>query len=347
MKRYFIGLLYQPTMKKHLSLFGIGFVLGALTFGFVNFEQSQRLGQLILSGVLGVLVAYLVFFSNGPLNRLLAWKKNTGIRLLLGILWNMVSTYGIVFICVGLYGYFTMGRPFLNSMDLETRLELGILLFCAAVIYNIAYFAFYSYDQYTTAQFLELRTERRQAELQLAALKSQLSPHFLFNCINSLSVLFHDHTEKAETFIRSMAKSYRYTLDNHSTSLISIREELAFVESYAFLLKTRFGDGFRLQVGLDANHLQSKIPPLTLQILVENAVKHNTVTKANPIKVTITGNEDFITITNTKIRKRQSAPSTGIGLKNITGRYGILSNAKIKIEDNTHFMVNLPLLKNE
>ncbi len=343
----FKKIVYQPTMLRHLSLLFTGFLLGTLVFGFVNFEQSPEFVQWLLSGCLGVLIVYLVVYSNPFLNQLLDWKKYTGVRLLSGILWDTASGMGLIWLGVWGYGFMGNGTAFVDVLSLEQSLKLGILLFCLSVIYNVCNFAYYSYNQYASMQLLELKRERQQAELQLATLKSQLSPHFLFNCINSLSVLFHDNTQKAETFIRSMAKSYQYTLENCRKSLISVKEELEFVESYAFLLGTRFGDAFTFNVTLDKDHLSSNIPPLTLQLLVENAVKHNGVSQANPIRIHIRGDANSLVITNNKVLKRQAASSMGIGLKNIKGRYTMLSKVKIKVEDGDHFTVTLPLLKDE
>ena len=340
-------LLYQPTMLRHLALLLIGFHLGALVFGFVNFEQSQDIFQLLLSGCLGVLVVYVVFYSNPFLNRVFDWKKWTGVRLLLGILWSSISSFGLIWI--GVWGY-TLIQQRSNSavpLNMEQDLKLIILLFCISVVYNIVYFAFYSYNQYATAQLLEVKRERKQAELQLATLKSQLSPHFLFNAINSLSVLFHDNTQKAETFIRSMANSYQYTLENCRKSLISVQEELDFVQSYAFLLETRFGEALRLTIDLDQEHLASKIPPLTLQLLIENAIKHNAISQAQPLEVKITGSANTLVVSNTKTPKKQASSSTGIGLKNINRRYKLLSKHHIKVEDGTHFIVTLPLMRHD
>ncbi|MEM1260700.1 MAG: histidine kinase [Bacteroidota bacterium] len=334
-------------MLRHLGLLFTGFLLGTLVFGFINFGQSQEFIQLLLSGCLGVLVIYTFFYSNPFLNRLLDWKRYTGIRMLLGIVWNTISSFVLIWLGVWIYSYMTKGTSILNTFNLEQNLKLGILLFCSTVIYNIFYFAFYSYNQYAIIQLSELKRERKQAELQLATLKSQLSPHFLFNGINSLSVLFHYNTQKAEIFIRSMAKSYQYTLDNCRRSLISIKDELDFVESYAFLLSTRFGDAFTLKVELNDYHLGSKIPPLTLQLLVENAIKHNTVSAAHPMEVYISGDGDYLVVSNKKVDKKQTPLSTGIGLRNIMGRYNMLSKLKMKVEDGDRFTVTLPLLKDE
>lgn len=339
-------ILNQPTVRKHLSLFLIGFALGVLVFGFVNFEQVPNATPSLLSGLLGVSIVYVTFYSNIPLNRFISWKKWTGVRLLMGILWNGVSGYGLI--VFALWGYsLLMGTSTLSrAIDNDTMIKLGVLLCCGAIIYNVFYFAFYSYNQYTYEQVMALRTERKQAELQLAALKSQLSPHFLFNCMNTLSALFQTDIAMAETFIRAMAKSYQYTLEQYHNSLITVREELEFVHSYGLLLQTRFGEGFQLAVDLDSEQLDRKIPPLTLQILLENALKHNAVSRSNPIQVHISGNNKELRVANTKIAKNETKPvtSTGIGLKNIAARYAILSRTGIRIEDSDEFIVTVPLL---
>ncbi len=344
MEQALTKLLYQPAVRKHLSLLIVGFTLGVLVFGFIKFDQIQDQTQSLLSGLLGVVITYLAFYSNTLLNALLPWKQWTGIRLLAGILWNSGSGYLLVLLGVGLYPLVLGKGKFSGAMAMDTQLKLGILLFCAALIYNVAYFAFYSYNYYTTQQLAELRTQREQAELQLAALKSQLSPHFLFNCMNSLSALFQSDISRAETFIRAMAKSYQYTLENYRSSLIKVKEELEFVNSYGFLLKTRYGEGFQLKVNLEAAQLEGKIPPLTLQILVENALKHNAVGASHPILVSITGHSNTLQVSNNKIPVKVKKSSTGIGLKNIASRYSLLSGSRIKIEDATHFTVTLPLL---
>ena len=339
-------LLYQPIMKKHLSLLCVGFLLGILVFGFIKFDEFQMTLQKILSGLLGVFVAYLISYSNKPLNKLWSWKKFTGIRMFFGIVLNAALAYLLIIFALWAYNGLTGSSP-ATVIEKEPHLKLVILLLCASVVYNIAYFTFFSYNQFAREQLAGLKIQRKQAELQLATLKAQLSPHFLFNCINSLSALFHTNTQKAETFIRSMARSYEYTLDNYRKSLIRVQEELAFVESYAYLLKTRFGEGFGLEVDLKEEHLDSKIPPLTLQILIENAVKHNKTSPSQPIIVSISGNSTVLKVTNNKAPKSQAEVSTGIGLKNIASRYKILSNSKIQIEDTNQFTVTLPLLKHE
>lgn len=342
MEQSLSNLFLQPTMRKHLGLCGIGLILGMLAFTFLNFEQVQDRLQLLLSGLLGILVAYTVSFFNELLNRYLDWR-NTGIRLLVGTIANGALSMALVSLAILCHNqWFDRSRTELFPM--KTVLELAILIAVVSLVYNIIYFAFYSYNHYSKLQLAELRMERRQAELQLATLKTQLSPHFLFNCINSLSVLFHDRTQKAETFIRSMAGTYQYALQHHSRSLVTLDEEMQFVQSYVFLLKTRFGEAFHLKTTIDADHLTSKIPPLTLQLLVENAVNHNLVHTGQPMIVHIYSDRKNLVVMNNKVPKKMGFKSSGIGLKNIVERYRLLSKSTIAIADGDNFKVTLPIL---
>ena len=333
-------------MLKHLALFFIGFILGTMTLAFINFGENPRVGLLICSGFLGIAIAYIITFFNQFLNQLLDWK-NTGIRLLVGWISNSAVVFGMTWLSVFTWKSIFSSSPAESVFGMETILKLIILIACGALVYNIIYFAFYSYNHYSKIQLLELKSERKQAELQLNTLKAQLSPHFLFNCINSLSVLFHDHTAKAEIFIRSMAKSYQYTLEHHRKSLVSLQAELEFVNSYVFLLKTRFGEAFDLKLHIDESHLKTKIPPLTLQLLIENAVNHNLVQKEKPIIVEISSDPMSLVVTNNKVIKKSSRPSAGIGLRNIKERYKLLATSKIKVEDGEQFKVTLPIVNHD
>lgn len=188
----------------------------------------------------------------------------------------------------------------------------------------------------------ELRNESLQA--QIRALKSQVDPHFLFNNLNTLSSVVHDDPKKAEQFIQQLSKLYRHILEMQETTLITVKEELDLLQAYIYLLKTRFGES--LQVSLDvppACH-EKKIIPFALQILVENAIKHNIVSAAKPLTVRIETMGERLVVTNNLQRKLQPVPSTGKGLENINGRIRLLHHPEMQyIVTADHYIVTLPL----
>ena len=224
-------------------------------------------------------------------------------------------------------------------------IKIAILFFILILIYEVIYFALYSYYSYATLQIETVKQERKQIELQLNALKSQLSPHFLFNSLNTISSLAFKNKKKAERFIRRLANMYDYTLKSYNSKLISLSEELSFVNSYLFLLETRFENKFKCSITISENLLESKIPPLTLQMLIENAVKHNQLSKKIPLEISITTDENYITIQNNLTEKQEKITSFNIGLKNINSRYLLLSNKGIIVINNNSFTVKIPILR--
>lgn len=177
---------------------------------------------------------------------------------------------------------------------------------------------------------------------QLALLKGQLNPHFFFNALSSLSAVVREDPRKAQQYIHHLSKVFRNSLIMSDTDLVCLKEEIAAVRSYAELLKMRYEEGFRLELTVDEGSTDLRIPPMSLQLLVENAVKHN----STPLCVSIRSSEGFLEIRNNLSSVRVSEPSTGLGLANLNERFKILLHREIEvIKSKDHFMVRLPLLK--
>ena len=337
-------IIYQPTVIKHFSILLIGFLLGILLYSFLNFNDSQTNVELYLSGVLGVFTCYAVYYSNNKLNQFLPFKELPGLRILLGIGWNLILSLSIV-----LFGFWSyselMNHQFSFQEESNVLIKITILLFCVAILYNVIYFALYSYNYFAKVQVKELELERKQAESQLSALKSQLRPHFLFNSLNALSSLFHMDVKLAESFIRALGKSYDYTLQNYTSTLVTIEEEIEFVKAYLLLIRTRFGNSFDVVIDVDEETQKSFIPPLTLQLLVENASKHNFFDIESPLEVKICREGDDLIVSNPKKLKLNPVVSTKFGLKNISSRYSILTGKNIVISNDEEFTVKLPIIR--
>ncbi len=190
--------------------------------------------------------------------------------------------------------------------------------------------------------------EKQQLLNEIALLRSQVNPHFLFNSLSILSSLVHDDPDLSERYIEQLARSYRYILEQKDQSLVPLRTELEFIRSYVFLLKIRFADKFDLRIDLPEDAADRyRIAPLTLQLLVENSVKHNRMSPAEPLVVEIRINEPELTLTvKNRLQPRSSHPaSTGIGLKNIFSRYALLTDRPVRAgEEGGLFVVKVPLL---
>lgn len=191
-------------------------------------------------------------------------------------------------------------------------------------------------------------TEIIQKELIAArfeGLKNQVNPHFLFNSFSVLSSLVETDSKKAVEFISKLSDMYRYILENDERMLVSISEELAFLDDYIFLLEMRHAEGIVIQKNLSSKNLKTMIPPMSLQILVENAVKHNAFSPEDPLVITIHNEgEKFIVVENKKREKNDLVHSTGIGLKNLSKRLALTLKKGLEVvEDSKMFRVKLPI----
>jgi hypothetical protein len=187
-----------------------------------------------------------------------------------------------------------------------------------------------------------------QANLQRKydSLKEQVNPHFLFNNLNSLSALIAKDPQRAEEFINQMSSVYRYLLRNSEENLTKLSEELKFIASYNHLLKTRFGEGFQPFIQVDEELKHYSLPPMTLQLLVENAVKHNIVSTEQPLRLTLVTKDGKLIVANNLQHKTKAFDSNGVGLTNIVAKYKLLNQPPVEIrKTKDQFTVVLPLIK--
>jgi sensor histidine kinase YesM len=189
--------------------------------------------------------------------------------------------------------------------------------------------------------------ERARVEAELEALKSQIDPHFIFNSLNTLSHLIEERPVKAKQFTDNLADVYRYILQNKTRELVLLREEVTFLEDYFSLLKIRFEQAVQLEIDIDGSSMdQYLIPPISLQILAENAIKHNEFSDALPLVLTVKMEKDELVIHNRVRRKMLRKASSRIGLNNLGERYRLTTNKEIAVAENADdFTVSLPVLK--
>lgn len=196
----------------------------------------------------------------------------------------------------------------------------------------------------------KLLTENIQNQYQ--TLKNQLNPHMLFNSLNTLQSLVRESPEKAQNYIHELSRVLRYTLQENDTHTVTLREEMDFVEAYIFLMKMRYEDNLSFVIEVDAHWLDYCLPPLSIQTLVENAIKHNEISNRKPLTVEIKAvstsdsTEVSLCIDNDLQPRRTSSSGTGIGLANLSKRYELLFGREIQItEMNSKFSVCIPLIK--
>ena len=234
-------------------------------------------------------------------------------------------------------------------------MPFGLNLFQGAFDFTF-FFVFYEI-LFITRESLLVRQRLAQAEKekeslraatlhsQLEALKQQVNPHFLFNSLNVLDSLIEEDPPRARVFLEELSTVYRYLLRANDHSLTPLSAELQFIESYYHLLKTRHGEGLRLDLRVQNGHETHQLPPLTLQLLVENAVKHNVILPEQPLTIEIFTQGESLTVRNNLQRKRSRVASNGVGLTNILTQYQMLGQAMpLVTESDAHFTVTVPLV---
>jgi two-component system LytT family sensor kinase len=229
---------------------------------------------------------------------------------------------------------------------LEADPKLSMLLFRGTLVSGFLFFvAYYLYVLTATQQSVieneKLKKENLQARLD--SLKQQISPHFLFNSLSTLSSIAHE--TKVKEYIAELSNVYRYLLQVRQSNFVTVAEELAFVESYLYILSERFEDALKIRIEVDQNARQSKLPPLAVQMLVENAVKHNIASSIKPLFIEILSINKFLVVRNNYQPRQSHGSASGHGLPNIRDRYLLLANTSIEIEQGeNYFSVKLPIL---
>ena len=234
--------------------------------------------------------------------------------------------------------------PTLRVYLIHTLMAI-LFAFIVGGIYEVIYYLKLYRLALTDAE--NLKKAKMQTELD--ALRQQVNPHFLFNSLNSLTALIGEDPQKAEMFSEELSSVYRYLLRCNDTPLVPLSAEMAFLRSYYHLLKTRHGDSLSLKSHISPDNESRQLPPLTLQLLIENAVKHNAVLPEQPLTITLqTDASHQLVVSNNLQRKSVRALSNGVGLSNILTKYRMLGQPTPVIEDDgREFRVTLPLLPAE
>jgi len=298
---------------------------------------------------------------NPFLNRIAPWNKNItsrfAVELVAGI--GVLILFSLIYVFIFLINLQGIGDFSFWIANRDGIIKFGILSITIIYLYSLINFSIYSYNQYSSGQLEALNIERKQLQLRFEVLKSQISPHFLFNALNTISSLLYKNLDKAEDFIRQMAYTYQYVIKTGDIRLIVLEKELEMVEAYFFMQKTRFEGSVNLKISIDENIRLTFIPPLALQLLVENVFKHNFISEDHPLSVEIFNEgEKLLVVKNNIITKPEllkignnllDRPSTKnsfkIGLTNLKQRYSFFSRDKIIVNADNHFIVKLPIIE--
>ncbi|MCB0761012.1 MAG: histidine kinase [Flavobacteriales bacterium] len=285
------------------------------------------------------------WFGNGLLtnwlNNKINWIERPMRRLVLGVmLQSLYSTIAILVVC-GVFEWIVGGgiRDPWNWALVTSGIAIKISLLISGIFTAMSFFSNWKSK--------EAEAERLRAEMmsyKYESLRNQLNPHFLFNSFNLLSELVYEDQDLAVRFIGKLSKVYRYVLDSRNKERVTLKEELEFIETYTFLLSTRFEGAFKVHMDVSPTEEQYLVP-MSLQLLIENAVKHNELSVQSPLSIEVIQSGNRISVSNPVRPKKVGEDSSGVGLENIVSRYKFFTDDPVQITKDDKFTVSLPILK--
>ncbi len=277
-------------------------------------------------------------------NNDIKWNRFKKYRILIGFAGSVVITIVTIFLVRIFIGLVLEGESWSEFVDGERPIFYITALIITLVI-SLFFHAVYYYKELQKNKIKEQKVIAGTASAKFDALKNQLDPHFLFNSLNVLTSLIEENPKNAQRFTTSLSKVYRYVLEQKNKDLVTVDEELDFARTYMSLLKMRFEDSIIFEIPDRASNPESRVVPLSLQLLLENAVKHNMVTSSKPLHIKIYEQNGMLVVENNLQPKQIVKKSSGVGLENIKQRYNLLSNRKVSINQQAKsFAVAIPML---
>ncbi len=276
------------------------------------------------------------------LNQKYSWIKLAKKRLVIQIILSLLYTIFTLIVCILIINYFKFG-------SLEVFNPKMKQVFFPTIFITFAVFSFEIANQFLQSWKLSLleieKHKTDSANAQLQNLKNQLNPHFLFNNLSVLTSLVYKNQDKAADFINELSKVYRYVLETKNSELVTLHEELTFLDHYIYLQKIRFEDSISFEIKIEETKKSAYLLPMCLQMLVENTIQHNEASQAQPLKVLIYTDNNSLIIENAILSRSNVTDSTKTGLKNIEKRYFYFTDEKVNVSNNgTIFKVILPLI---
>jgi two-component system LytT family sensor kinase len=294
-------------------------------------------------GVLGIWFSVRTI-SNFLRKRCTLWSFSVrlSVQLIITALSSVIITAGLYYIGMCIFGPI----PNHNMDDPQQLKDLFLTVILLTFLINTIYESFYLFHRLSETTLETERFKKESIEAQYQNLTSRLNPHFLFNSLNTLSTVVEEDPKMAVNYIRELSVVYRYVLNSQKASWSDLTAEIKFTQSYILLLKMRFEDNLTINLDICKTHLNYHILPMTIQLLIENAVKHNEISNNHPLEIKIFCEEEILVVTNNKQKRNIMPSTTKVGLHNISERYRFLVKKEVIIEDNNEsFTVKIPLVK--
>jgi hypothetical protein len=330
------------------------FFIGLTIFGiinlirFLNGETVQFDERLRLTFLYTILYSFALHLANTYLflllDKIFINERFSRRRIAIGFLASFVLSLFVIFL---LRLFISVGIEkqslsiFFKEEKASNYIVASVFTFVVLLIVHFVYL----YKWYQENKLKEQKVIAGNASAKFESLKNQIDPHFLFNSLNVLSSLIEENPDNAQKFTTSLSKIYRYVLEQKDKELVLVEEELAFAKTYMNLLKMRFENSISYELPINYNHPEAKVVPLSLQLLLENTIKHNSASEQKPLYIKIYIENNYLVIENNLQKKEVLQDRKGVGLQNIVARYALISERKVLIDENEFaFRVLIPIL---
>ncbi len=311
---------------------------------YINYPVLSTYTSYLFAIGFSYVAVYGLRLLNLYLRKKFVWRKNIYLRFWTQAFVDLTFVMGLLFLFRYLLFNIIISDQFNRLLD---EVIVASVVSFIMLLYLSVEVGIYLLERWRESLADLERFKKEKAEYQFEMLRMQVNPHFLFNSLNTLSsLIFHD-PDKASVFIRKLSYVYRYVLETRNTVMLSLDEEMEFVSAFIYLLELRLHEKLMFEIKIDPKYKKRWIAPMTLQILIENAVKHNVASSKKPLKIVLyTDENDYLVVRNRLQRKRTTRFSSGIGLENIRSRYRFIVNQDIDVhESENHFTVKVPLIE--
>lgn len=335
---------------------------------YINDRKARLIGIPLLSILLPIVLHKEVFTGGNTkdifywvsscfMNTLLIWEGNRAIFILMRkqfphyrqtarrLSWQTIVGLTYTLVVSAFIDYFFCSQ--ISNFDRINEVLIGFKIsLIPTIIVTLMYESAFFFQSWKSHVQKTEALARENVQSQLDALKNQLDPHFLFNSLNTLASLIDDENSPAQNYLDKLSDVYRYVLVSREKNTVTLEEEMQFLDAYIYLNKIRFRENLQVETELLTDTNQLHVAPLSIQMLIENAIKHNVVSKEKPLKIRIVQEDGFLTVENNLQEKMTFEKSTKVGLQNIINRYRLLTEQQVEVLRNEwSFKVKLPLLE--
>jgi sensor histidine kinase YesM len=320
----------------------IGLIITLISYP-PGFQSLETIGYVLLySYSLGIPCIALFDYTEKKLDNRYPWLQYPNKRLIFSIITEVALIIAILLIVNTVFVYIESGGIDDLSYKISDSIFWAVGLTITGILFTNGFMFFKNWRQ---AAINEEKLKHEKLSLEYEALKNQVNPHFLFNSLTALKTLVYENQDQAADFIKKFSAVYRYVLENRYQELVTLKQEIKLIHSMASLYQYRHGNNLRIEINLQPSE-KKLILCMALQMLMENALKHNVISKNNPLTIKINESEDTVVVWNNLQPKNHVPDSNKIGLNNIKYRYKYLTGREVDIDEtNDYFQVKLPILE--